>query len=117
MTVQTDAVIAGYKAARALAGVSVTYARGADSVRVKCVMGQTQLAAESDNGIVTVVNSHDFLFLVSDLVLSNTNILPLRGDTITHSGTTYTVLTSGVDAQYRYTDQERKIIRVHTRVM
>ena len=117
MTIQTDAVIAAYKAVRSMSGVTATYARGANSTTIKCVMGQTQLTAEADNGVITIGNSHDFLFLVSELVINGVNVLPIRGDTITQGGTTYTVLTMGGDAQYRYTDQERKIIRVHTRVM
>lgn len=115
MTVQTDAVIAGYKAARALAGVSATYTRGANEVRIKVVQGMTQLSAEQGDGTIIITNSHDFLILASDLVINGSTVLPLRGDTITVSGTVYTVLTYGSDPQYRWMDQERKILRVHTR--
>lgn len=117
MTIQTDAVIAAYKAVRSMSGVTATYTRGANSVTLKVVQGQTQLQATADNGIVVIGNAHDFLILVSELIINGSNTLPLRGDTITVGSTVYTVLTMGGDAQYRYTDQERVIIRVHTRVM
>ena len=117
MTIQTDAVKAAYKAARVMSGVTATYTRGAHSVLLKVLQGQTQLTAAGDNGIIVVGNAHDFLILVEELILNGSQTLPLRGDTITVNGTVFTVLTMAGDAQYRYTDQERKIIRVHTRNM
>lgn len=117
MTIQTDAVIAAYKAVRSMSGVTATYARGANSVTLKVVQGQTQLSADYGDGVITITNSHDFLILVEELIINGSNVLPLRGDTITVGSTVYTVLTIAGDAQYRYTDQERKIIRVHTRNM
>ena len=54
MTIQTDAVVAAYKAVRSMSGVTATYARGANSATIKCVMGQTQLTAEADNGVITI---------------------------------------------------------------
>lgn len=115
MTVQTDAVVAAYKAVRSLSGVTATYARGANSVKLKVVQGMTQLSAEQGDGTIIITNSHDFLILASELVISGSTVMPLRGDTITVGSTVFTVLTYGSDAQYRWTDQERKILRVHTR--
>ena len=117
MTVQTDAVVAAYKAVRSLSGVTATYARGANSVKLKVVQGQTQLSSDYGDGVITITNSHDFLILASELILGGSSVIPLRGDTITVNGTVFTVLTMAGEAQYRYTDQERKIIRVHTRNM
>lgn len=110
MTAQNDAIVAAYKAARSISGVSVVYTQGATSLTLRCVPGQTQFSAETADGYVNYSNSDDFLFLVSELTVT-----PRAGDTIVRSGVTYTVLSMGSDAQYRYSDQEKAIIRIHTR--
>lgn len=114
-TTQTLALIGAYKSARLLSGRSVTYTRGAGSVSLTCIPGQTQFSADSGDGIVTYTNTDDFLFLTSELIISGSAITPRKGDTITDNGTVHTVFCIGPDAQYRYTDQEKRIIRIHTR--
>ena len=115
MTFQTDSILGGYKAMRTLAGRSVVYTQGATSVTLRCVLGQTQFSAESGDGMVSITNVDDFIFIVSELASSGTPIVPRKGDTIVRDGVTYTVFTVGSDAQYRYSDQEKVLIRVHAR--
>lgn len=115
MTVQTDAIIAGFKSARSISGVTITYTRGVASVVIRALRGQTQLGEQSADGIVSVTNSSDYFVLASDLVLSGSAVLPARGDTITDGGETFTVLCLASEPQWRYTDHERVIIRIHTK--
>ena len=110
MSVQTDAVIGAFKAARSVAGFNVTYTQGATSLSLKAVRGQTQFSQEAANGMVVVTNTDDFLFLASELTVT-----PRMGDTVVCGSETFKVFSMGSDPQWRYTDQEKAIIRVHMR--
>jgi len=117
MTLQSEAVTAAFKCARAISGRSVVYARGANSVTLSCVPGRTQFAAETGDGIIDYTNTDDYLFLASELILNSVLVTPLMGDTVTDAGVTRTVFSTAGDARFRYTDQEKKIIRIHTRAI
>lgn len=110
MTIQNDAVIGAFKAARAVAGVTVTYTQGSTVLYLKAVRGQTQFSQEAAQGMIVITNSDDFIFLASELTVT-----PKMGDTVVCNDETFKVFSMGSDPQWRYTDQEKALIRVHMR--
>lgn len=110
MTIQNSAVIGAFKSARTVSGVTVTYTQGATALILKAVRGQTQFSQEAAGGMVVITNSDDFLFLASELTVT-----PKMGDTVTCGDETFKVFSIGSDPQWRYTDQEKAIVRVHMR--
>ena len=115
MAIQTSLLVGAYKANRAVTGRTVVYTQGAGSVTLSCVPGRTQFTSDMGDGVVSYLATDDYLFLVSEMAISGTAITPRKGDTISDGGVTHTVFCIGPDVQYRYTDQEKKIIRIHTR--
>jgi len=101
------------------ASQSVTYSRGASSVTVSAVIGQTAFELEDATLTSRTYHSRDFIILAADLVLSSTTITPARGDkirevvgSVTH---VYEVLQlPGVPA-FEPSDQSGTRYRIHTK--
>lgn len=114
------AALASYKGLQAVHNVDVTISRGAASTAVsKAVPGRSQHDVTSNGQLVEQVQSRDFLILASDYKFNDVVSLPQRGDRITEdeSGKVYAVLAMGSEAQWRYMDQTRLVLRVHTKAM
>lgn len=97
------------------AGVSVTYARGAQSVTLTAWVGRTvfgQLPSGQTGGSV-VFGDADFLIPVSALVLAAVAVQPSRGDRVTWAGLVYEIVAPGGDPPWRYSDQTRTVYRIH----
>ena len=100
-----------------VAGREIKYTRpGVGSVYIRAIRGVTNFQTQ-DNGVqeLMYIKSDDYIFPTSDLVLGGQNVTPRRGDKIEDAGITKTVLTDGSDAMYKYTDQSRLTLRVHTK--
>lgn len=114
MTAQDNAVIAGYKIARRFAGVTITYTRGASSVEIVAVPGRSTQSV--DNGdIITELQTRDYLLLASELVIGGAEVTPERGDTVTVGGEVLALLSQNGEPLWRYTDQTRTMLRIHTK--
>jgi len=110
----SEAIIAGYKAARSVAGISAIYTRPAvGSVTLTAVPGDSVHETTTSSGFTTETKSQDYLFLVSELVISGSEITPLRGDTVAAGGKTYDVLAIGGETHWRYGSPAHVVIRVH----
>lgn len=110
-----DTIVDAYNAARAARGVNVTYNRGVDSVALLVVPGRTSMELETTPGIITTVDSRDFLVLASELVLSAVTTLPERRDWIEYAGNRLEVMSPDGDRFYRYSDPYELILRIHTK--
>lgn len=107
---------------QANAGVAVTYHRGPRHVALTAWLGSTgyeQLG--SDGSLLERVESLDFLIPAADLIISGELRLPARGDTIkvvrgtqTH---VYELMGTGPEPIYRYSDHEKTILRIHTKLI
>jgi len=101
------------------AGTAVTYYRGALSVDLTATVGQSERDVEGADGVLITAESHDFLILTADLILGGQQVEPAPGDLIreTAGGTTYVweVLPIGGVPCWRYSDPDRKAIRIHTK--
>lgn len=99
----------------------VTYARGAESVGLNATVGRTVFEQADEFGIVQRTESRDYLLRAQDLVLAGSLTEPRVGDRIseTADGTlwTYEVMAIGGEPHYRFSDPERRTLRVHTRLI
>lgn len=93
------------------AGTTVTYTQ-ADSTQhsLEAVLGSSNWNLETDSGMQATVRSRDFLFLASDM-----DFEPAIGDYITWDGNYYYILADGGEPLWRYADQSKSAIRVHTK--
>lgn len=94
----------------------VTYARGADSVTVAATKGQSRFEVTDDTGTSTLL-SEDFIIAPALLVLDGTTVLPEPGDRITDGGVVYEVMAIPGEPHWRYTDQYRHQVRIHTKIV
>ena len=114
------AVLAGYKGLQAVHNVDITLSRGASSTPIpKVVPGRSSHDVMSKGQLVEQVQSRDFMILASAYKFNDVVSLPQRGDRITEdaTGKVYAVLASGTEAQWRWMDQCKLILRVHTKEM
>lgn len=99
---------------------TVAYQRGDDEVQLSATIGQTTFEQVDDHG-VTRIQSRDFLVRSVDLVLGSVAVFPLAGDRIveTDGSRTYTyeVMAPGGEPPYRYGDQFRNTLRIHTKLV
>lgn len=107
------------KAVRAVAGVAIEYRRGNKTCPIaQATLGKRQLTTTNSEGIVTVVQSHSFMFAVADLVLDSVQAIPQSGDKIVFTAGgiqfTYRVLPVDYGEPYDYSDMNRTQFRVHT---
>ena len=100
------------------ASQTVSYKRGATTIsNIKATIGRTWITADDGLGNkITERTDRDFIFDASYISSLGD---PRRGDQIIEvvDGVTYTytLLAPGVAEVWRYTDDHRKMIRVHTK--
>jgi hypothetical protein len=104
---------------RGRAASPVTYRRGEASLDgLAATKGRTTFELSDASGVLTRVDSVDFIVTAADLVLSGVITLPKRGDTITdEDGVVHTAYPfNGADC-WRWSDtQGYTSLRVHTKV-
>ncbi len=100
---------------------AVVYERGADNVSVQATIGRTEFEVVDGAGYASNVEARDFLIRTVDLVLNSQQTLPVKGDRIkeTNGTTTYTyeVMAPGGEPVFRFSDPQRKTLRVHTKLV
>lgn len=108
-------------AQRLLLAIDITYQRDADEVVVKAVIGKTVFRVENGNGLVERIESRDFLVKATDLVLADEQVDPATGDRILEEAIgkifTYEVLAPGNEPCWRYSDPQRRTLRIHTKLV
>ena len=99
--------------------VPVTYERDAASVGLKATVGRTEFELRDDYGMVQKVESRDFLVRTQDLVLGGGLTVPERGDVVREERGSqvfvYEVMAPGKEPAWRYSDPERRTIRIHAK--
>jgi hypothetical protein len=97
----------------------VTYSRAEDEVEVLATVGKTTFQIDSGAGVAESFESRDFIVTAADLVLDDELVTPERGDRIseTQGGQTfvYEVMGPGQEPCWRWSDQYRKAMRIHTK--
>ena len=119
MNAVARAIAAASQAAQRLAGVEVTYKRGALSVELCAVAGKTRYELADEEGLVAVYYARDYLIRADELVLDGELIQPQLGDTIDETQTdgthTYKVIDLPGEPAWRWSDEQRVRARVHTK--
>lgn len=97
----------------------VTYRRATDDVTLPATIGRTVFEQADDRGLVSRIESRDFLMRAEDLVLAGAPALPKAGDVVREDqdGRTfvYEVMAPGGEPPFRFSDPYRRTIRVHTK--
>ena len=116
-----DLVSGALATLRGVAGATVTYERGADSVDVTATSGASRIEMTSGDGSFTVIPARDYMIAVDDLVLNSVAVTPAPGDKITEEcgGITYVyrVLDLGSEPCYQFSDFGRTQFRIHTKLL
>lgn len=98
---------------------TVVYRRGTDEVELSATIGRTVFEQADDRGLVSRIESRDFLVRAEDLVLAGTPVLPKAGDHVREpqDGRTfvYEVMAPGREPPFRYSDPYRRTLRIHTK--
>jgi len=108
-----------FEAIKSTAGVTVTYQRAGQQAQLAAVVGQTIFEQADDYGVVTRIESRDFLVSAADLQFDGQPIEPARGDRIVETDLTgmhtYEVMAPGDEPPWRYSDPYRQVYRIHTK--
>lgn len=97
---------------KAAAGRTVTYTRGAESITLTAVVGQTSSVSNTEVAVMVQSGDRDYLIAVDDLTFGE----PRSGDRIGESGLTFEVQEPGTgEPAWRYSDPERTQYRLHTK--
>lgn len=103
------------EARRSYMASAVTYSRGVLSKVVLATRGKTDLQVFDGEGNARQMETADFIMNTSDLVLGGQAVLPALGDRIAVGGESYEVLGVPGMGHYRFCDQQKYSIRVHTK--
>jgi hypothetical protein len=99
----------------------VRYCRGEQAVEVPATVGRTVFQIARDGGPFERIESRDYLVTAAELVLQGNPILPSRGDIIREtdgdSVYIYEVMAPGSEPAWRWSDDYRKTLRIHTKYM
>lgn len=97
----------------------VTYGRGDASVELMATVGRTEFEVRDDYGVLEKTESRDYLVRAEDLILDGVEVLPERGDEIREAEGgkvfVYEVMAPGREPHWRYSDQYRETLRIHTK--
>src|SRR4051794_37527237 len=101
------------------ASQEVVYVRADSSTTLRATIGRSEFEMDEGNGLVTRVESRDYLILVDDLVLDDQPAEPQPGDRIVEGdlsdGVVYEVMAPVGQHCWRYSDPYRQTYRVHTK--
>ena len=99
----------------AVSGQAVKYRRGTADVELTAVPARRTSEDYGADGSLIVSTNHDWLLDKARLVIDGEAIEPRRGDLIiTADGQTFVVVPAEAENCWRWTDQYRQRIRVHT---
>ena len=117
MSAFQETTAAGLAAIDAVAGRTITYRRGGDSVQItEAVRGESRFEAQDVEGLTTRVRVGDYLFDADKLLLDSQQTEPRAGDEIDDGTETFEVYSpGGAEEAFRYSDHARTRLRVHTR--
>jgi hypothetical protein len=101
------------------AATPIVYMRGNEQVELQATIGRTEFEVEDVSGFLQQFQSRDYLFPAAALMLGGSVTLPKIGDRIAErqGGHTYLyeVLAPGRAPHFRFSDEFRTLLRVHTK--
>lgn len=101
-------------------GRTITYARGAETATLTAWLGTSFFARSTeDPGASLVTSERDYMIAAADLVIGGSQTVPQSGDrileTVDGEELIFEILVTAGEPGWRYSDQTRQIIRVHTK--
>lgn len=120
MSVMDELVAVGFDVAMQMAGASIDYIRGENTLSaLDAIPSEERYEVADEEGVVQEIHSRDYLLTIDDLVIGGAAIEPRAGDRIveTVNGQTLTFEVFPVDRErcFRYRDHGRQSIRIHTK--
>jgi len=111
-----NAIAAALTVTNAAAGQAVTFARGGITETLTVTLGSSQFDRESSGDVIATFETVDFLLdPVALAALVAAAGLPQVGDTITTAnGRIHKVVHGAGEKPYRFMDQFRTALRIHT---
>jgi hypothetical protein len=106
----------------AVATSEVVYRRDDRTVSVRATIGRTEYQQDDGVGVITRAETRDFIIRARELLIDGVQVLPEVGDRVEEvdRGTLfiYEVLPVGsMQPHYRYSDQYRTTLRIHTKLV
>lgn len=99
-----------------VAGESIIYQRGSESLSIIAVVGQSESTQVDASGVSYSVATTDFMISASDLVFGGETVEPAERDRIIWDGRVYIVAQpTGGDRPFRSSGNDRSLWRVHTK--
>ncbi|MCC5786890.1 MAG: hypothetical protein JJU33_09335 [Phycisphaerales bacterium] len=99
----------------------VTYRRGEQSAQLSAAIGSTAFERTDDHGVIHRVESRDYLIAAADLVLAGAPTQATAGDRIEEHGQeglhVYEVVAPAGEPVWRYSDPQRRTLRIHTKLV
>lgn len=99
----------------------VTYRRGEQSAQLDAAVGSTAFERTDDYGVIHRVESRDYLIAAADLVIAGETVRPVAGDRVEEPGPdvlhVYEVIAPAGEPVWRYSDPQRRTIRIHTKLV
>ena len=96
------------------AGVDIVYRRDAADCELTAVPGRRDSEDYGSDGAAVVSTQHDWIVDPTELVIDSETITPQLGDLIIHGDQTFIVVYGDGENVWRWTDQYRQRIRIHT---
>lgn len=100
---------------------SVTYVRGGSSLEILATIGKTEYVTDSEHVVAESFESRDFIVSAADLVIGDADVTPEVGDQVQEiAGSNrfiYEVVPMGPNPCWRYSDDFRKAVRIHTKLV
>lgn len=95
---------------------AVTYRRGESSVSILATVGRTERQIDEGNGLLTRVESRDYLVTAADLVIGGAAVFPRAADQVVEAdGSVYELMDFPGEGFCRWSDPYRVTLRIHTK--
>ena len=98
---------------------SVVYRHGDVGIVLSATIGRTEFASDAADPVIETWQSRDYIVRTADLTFGGVVLLPSRGDRIEESDgavtQVYEVMAPGGQPPWRYADDFRRELRIHTK--
>jgi hypothetical protein len=95
---------------------SLTVRRGSSSASVRASVGTRSHEIDGGDGLVTKIESHDYLVLATDYVFDGVATVPMAGDRFIEGDMVFVVMAPDSAHQvWQWSDAFQKTYRIHTK--
>jgi len=99
----------------------IEYVRGGEAIPIRATVGKTVFQVSREYGMFERTESRDYIVEAARLVLGGAVTLPRKGDRIRETDGAkaylYEVMAPGNEPCWRYSDLQRRALRIHTKLV